>query len=347
MQANDDGVDLWRFLGSLSEAAFLRRATDIRRTFAGPPLDEASPELRAFTVYLRNRFFVNVDRLSSGRRQGRRYRHDDDDDRQRTRAARRQLFARQVDAMAKTRDARSIRFFLALLMSFRESGRWSGYMQEIGSSFWEGGLDGLYDNQDDYRRRGVLPDDVAFGRGYAYGHPNDETPDPTDEIRDARVPAGQLLVAYGARVGYAAQMVRQRIAERQAAGAAGWRPDFQGAPLVCQNVMIALAAAAQGGIAFEPWSRRSNVQGFGIVTLVDYLAERDLPVSAVTGVLDWDGGPGARAKPFRITRMFSAVRLGVGATALREMFNEFMQNDREVEAFLNSIGAGPLTVQPF
>jgi len=326
MYPNDDPERLWQFLSSIELSQFQRQLALVRGRFRGPLHEDGSENVREFERFVLNRLFVNLERMRGGGRT--RNSNERGESARPFISRRRDFFVHQVELISRLRGARHVRILLALLLSFRESAWKAAYMSTITSSFGGGGLDNLFVNQTRYREVGVLGHEVRFRQGVlGLAHtPNEETPDPHDYIQDAHIPGTQILLAYTARTAYAAQRVEQAIEHYAAEDGEPWSASFDQAPIECQNLLVAVAFAAEFGMGFDSWYRRlpGIVQGLGIRTLVDYMREHGKSVSDLHELMNFPG-PRRRAPfPFRgVTRVASAQYVAIAATALRELYDNY------------------------
>lgn len=325
---NEDAEQLWRFLAQVDEKDFLTRCRVLRGNFPG--LTDDGSELGNFQNYLRNRLFQFIERMRAGGHsqltqgsQAQRQRHIE---------RRHRMFVQQVETAGHTRAARSMRFFVGLMISFRESGWRSAHMRPVSTTYNQGGLDHLYDNQRRLRNQGLLPSNLRFKQGELFGELNLETrSNPTDTIRDARLPSNKILLVYFARVGQAAIRVQDSIREYQRAHAS-WRPNFTSSSTLMQNVLICVAFAGPNGLSYSRWVNSSSYpQKFGVDTCLDFLSKHSMSVDRLPELWNERGPSSARIHPFRVTRLRAAIRTAIAASALREMYSEFIMHDGEVE----------------
>jgi RHS repeat-associated protein len=250
----------------------------------------------------------------------------------------------QLERISNLRAANTIPILFTFLAAFRESGPMAYDPREISDTYWGGGLDNLFNQQFDLRNRGVLPEDIDFKRGTDYGGSGD-----SGTHLSARVPADKKIIAYAARAGFASQ----RFIELATSRRYGYTmDDIHNLSRLQLNFWLALTFAAEGG---EPtWNdyleRKESGErgGFGVQTLLAYLAERGLGLAEVTnlrGTFTQNGRSIQHHGHIRNNvRIRKAMILAANVTALEEEFEVWRNSERPLPSQENqciSVGYCP------
>ncbi len=290
---------------------------------------------RQFERFVRNRITVHVGRITTRTgRGGPRVAH-----------RRHEAIIRQVNAIRELPRVDSVSVFGSLVAAFRESGPMAYSTSDIVDSYAQGGLDGLHADQQMYRDMGVLADATAFEQGGAidgqqvYGTVNCETTsDPTacingasqvtsatgQVIRSARIPAGQQILAYAARIGYACQRFRSLCT-----GQYGYLEfEIDRLHQMEFNYFLSLTFAAQHGAVWDRFARMTagSGRGYGIITILSYLSAHNLRLSEIRNVGQFrfpNLRPPTR-QHFNNKRNMMAIWMAANITAMELQYQEWL-----------------------
>jgi len=212
---------------------------------------------------------------------------------------------RSLETIASLEHRDEMPLAASFVIGFREAGGGLVRNRRLDDTFTQSGLDHLFTLQDTMRSEGFLPRGLSFGGGVHLGADNPEAP---GTIGSGGVEPQDVFLAHSAYVSHSARRFSD-LALRFGftTGDVAALTDMQ------RNFLTAFTFGGPGGAR---WDERRR--GFGIITLLSYLQDNALPLSAVSGILEV---PRFRSR----LRTRIAVRTAAVITGLESMIREYAE----------------------
>ena len=229
------------------------------------------------------------------------------------------VFLPQLRLLETLPRAEQMPLLAAFLLGLRELGPAFYRGEDVPTTFGRDSLAplGAENHQNDLRTRGLL--NTRFVRGSLYGERDPLSGDP---IEDAAIAGNQLLLAYGARLGFALQ----RFREIASTGVGFALVEVETLPALQRNFWLALSVAAapgrwEGDEGFR--YQRGVEKGLGAQALLEFMRQHNLRLHEVLRIHQFeDPSPprGVRPQHFRYPRIRNAAHFAALLTALEDLF---------------------------